>query len=229
MIRRLAPGCLLGCWVLTLSASAQEGVRPPEPIPPPTVKEGPPPPPPDLLPPPCGPTVDKCLKVPQALIVEDQNAVAIPKLQLRDVELGRGRYCVELDFRQEKQTITVMELKPRIEKQSVCVTKLVPQTVLDECGKPCTKMCEIPDVQVVDVTKYDVVPVQREVVVTVPVLKPGREFQVIGLALDHYTAAGIETRLHLEEHSNEVHVAVPACPVPDCPTPCFRAPVCTSK
>jgi hypothetical protein len=169
------------------------------------------------------------LKVPQALIVEDQNAVAIPKMALRDVEIGRDRYCYALDFREEKQMITVMELKPRIEEQTVCVTKLVPQTVLDECGKPCTKMCEIPDVQVVKVTKYDVVPVQREVIVTVPVLKPGREYQVIGLALDHWTAAGIETRLHLEENTDEVHVSIPTCPIPEKPAPCCRGPVCTSK
>jgi hypothetical protein len=227
MTRWLLPGCLVGCWALSLPAAAEEPARLPDkapaadqdkPAPTPPV-EPVPPPTPAPPPPPCGPVIDKTITRHQVLLVEDQNAITVPRLRLREVEIGRDRRCVELDFREEKRTITEMQLKPRVEEQQVCVTKLVEETVLDDCGKPCKRMREVPEIQTVKVTKYDVVPVQREVIVRVPVLKPGAELRVKGLTLDHYTEAAIEKRWHAEYNSNDIQVAIPIYQ-PPAPAPC---------
>src|SRR5262249_37196012 len=157
-------GCVLGCWAL--AAPAQQPDRPPEKLPPPPEKEPPPAPPP----PPCGPVIEKTISIPQVILVPEGNATAADRLRVREVEIGRDRVPFVLDFREEKQIITEMQLQPREEVQTICVSKLVTETVLSDCGKPCTVTHEVPETRTVKVVKYDLVPVQRQVIVRVPVL-----------------------------------------------------------
>jgi hypothetical protein len=216
MTRWFVRACLLGCWAAT--AYGQQPERIPEKLPDPTTKDAP------VAAPACGPMIEKTLCLPSVVLVPDENAVAIERLRLREVEVGRDRRCVELDFREEKRSITVMVLKERIEEQRICTTKLLEEDCLDCHGKPHKVVKQVPDIQTVKVKKYDVVPEQREVLVRVPVLKPGIEVRLKQLVVDHYSEPGIERRFHAVYHNNEIQIAIPACPFPAPPPAVEVAP-----
>jgi hypothetical protein len=157
------------------------------------------------------------------LLVPHDNATTLPDWQLRPVEVGRLPEGPVLDFREEKQVVCELRLQPRqVEEQVVC-NESRPVTVTD----PCTGRCHIeyrtcPVVKTVKVTVYETVPVQREVLVRVPVLKPGGEVVVKQLTLVPETVTAVERRFHAETTHNELKIVVP---VPECsllPPDCFH-------
>jgi hypothetical protein len=89
-----------------------------------------------------------------------------------------------------------------------------PVTVTDPCGKCRTEIQMCPVVKTVKVKCYHTEPVQRTVIVRVPVLKPGGELIVKGVALDKTTIPAIERRFEAVTTQNELKVLVPVCPVP---------------
>src|SRR5437868_10909171 len=68
-----------------------------------------PPPPPDE--PPCAPPIEQNIAKRQVLLVPHETATTYPKLELREVEVGRMPGGPILDFVDQKQYVTVMELK----------------------------------------------------------------------------------------------------------------------
>jgi hypothetical protein len=166
------------------------------------------------------PVVEKTVPLTQILLVPRERAICIPDWKLRDVELGRKPAGPVLDFREEKQIVTELKLQEREEEQQVTCMESKPVTVTEPCGKCRTEYHPCPVVKTVKVKVYCTVPVQREVVVRVPVLKPGGELVVKGLALDKTTVPAIERRFEAAITPNELKVLipVPSClPEPHCP------------
>src|SRR5205823_11301518 len=97
------------------------------------------------------------------------------------------------EYREERRTVADVELRPRVvEQQVTCfTTRLVEE--IDPCTrKACTVRKQVPEVKTVKVTRYEAVPVERVVVVRVPVLKEvPREVAVRRLALDVNTVPAI--------------------------------------
>jgi hypothetical protein len=172
---------------------------------------------------PCAvPVIEKTICLPRSTLIEQQEATTLPKLTLREVEAGRALECPALDFREERHTVTEITLKPREVEQQVTCVESKPVTVTDPCTGHChTEYHQCPVVRTVKVTVYEKVPVQREVLVRVPVLKPGRELVIKQLVLDCTTQPAIAKSYQVETVPNEIHMVVPACQAP-CPPP----PVC---
>jgi hypothetical protein len=230
MTRWLLTACLAGCCAVAPvvgqeptvlpeklpEAKAVDGEKLPEPIPGEKLPE---PKPKEALPPapPCGPMIEKTVSVPRAVLVPEEQAIVVPKLRIYETEIGRDRLPIALDFREERSCITEMVLKPRVEEQQVCTTKLVEETCLDCHGHPHKVIKQVPEVVTIKVTKYDVVPQKRDVIVRVPVLKPGPEVRIKRLEVHEYSVGAIERRYHAVFTPNEVQVQIPA---PVCPAPC---------
>src|SRR5262249_8026108 len=116
MSRFLAPAAL-GLFVYLASQSpAQEPLPQPKPEPLPTPK------PVAELPPPCAPgcQTEKTISVPKALLVEEQTAITVPKMRLREQVVGRDHIQkLELTWKEEKHVITEMKAVPRTVEQQV--------------------------------------------------------------------------------------------------------------
>jgi hypothetical protein len=168
---------------------------------------------------PCpAPVLEKTISLPRTTLVEQQEATTLPKWVLRDVVVGCGQEGPALDFREERHLVTEMTLKPRQVEQQVTCMESKPVTTTDCQGHCHTEYHPCPVVKAVKVTVYDTVPVQREVVVRVPVLKPGRELVVKKLALDCATEPAIRKTFTAVTVPNEIRVVVPISPIP-CPAP----------
>jgi hypothetical protein len=179
------------------------------------------PPAPPALPPlaDCAPPlVHETLPLPQLLLVPHREATTIPTLTLREVEIGRTRE-MEIGFREEKQVVTEIQVRPRQEDRLMNYMDMKPVTVTDCTGHCHTEYHPCPAVKTVKVTVYDTVPVQREVVIKVPVLKPGRELVVKKMVVFPTATAGIKETFEAVTVPNEVNVLVPACPHPPLPEP----------
>jgi hypothetical protein len=158
--------------------------------------------------------ITKTIPHTQVLLVPHEHATTLPDWKLRPVETGRLPEGPVLDFREEKQVVTELRLQPRqVEEQVVC-NESKPVTVTDPCTGCChTEYRTCPVVKTVKVTVYDTVPVQREVLVRVPVLKPGGEVVVKQLTLVPEAVPAVERRFHAVTTHNELKVVVP---VPEC-------------
>jgi hypothetical protein len=165
------------------------------------------------------PCVEKKYCHTDVLLVPKEKATTVPDWKLREVEVGRVITGPALDFVEEKRCVTEMTLKPREVEQVVTVTESRPVTVTDPCtGKCRTEYKPFDVVKTVKVQVYDVVPVQREVVIRVPVLKPGPEAVHRRLQLDKTTAPAVERRFEAVTTPSVNKVMVPApVVVPPCP------------
>ncbi len=164
--------------------------------------------------------MEKSIPLTQVLLVPHERATTLPDWKLREVELGRECAPV-LDFREERQWVTELTIKEREVEEQVCCTESKPVIVKDPCTGQCrTEYQCFPVVKIVKVKVYDTVPVQREVIVRIPFLKP-EERVVKGLVLDQLTVPAIETTLSAVTTHNEVKVFVP---IPECILP--PAPTC---
>jgi hypothetical protein len=166
------------------------------------------------------PLIEKTIPYAKIYLVEEQCATTLPRLTPREVEVGRAQACLEVDFRAEKRTVTVLEIKKRVVEQEVTCLTTEPVKSCDPCtGQPCIVYQQVPVVKKVPITVSECVPVPREVVVQVPVVKPGKELVVKKLVLDATTIPAIETRLRAVPVQTEIQVQVPAC-LPPCPPTC---------
>lgn len=226
----IAWGLLIGCWALPLAAShGQERVPRIEELPPPSllqeqlpppsaIPSSPPMPVPGSPPPGCPPGAPcaRTISVPRLTLLEEQKAVPVPKLNLREVIVGAAR-GLDVEYREATQIIGEWTLQPREVTQLVPCTTMVPVTVTDPCTGQCrTEYKSCATVREVKVTVFDKVPVSRPVTVGVPCLKPGQPVLAQKLVVDCTIEAAILSRFQLLTMPNEVHV--PACP-PACPIP----------
>jgi hypothetical protein len=148
------------------------------------------------------------------LLVPHETATTLPDWKLRAVEVGRIPEGWSLDFREEKQIVTELRLEPHQVEEKVVCNESKPVTVTDPCTGHChTEYHSCSVVKTVKVTVYETVPIQREVVVRVPTLKPGGELAVKKLALDPLDVPALERRFHAVTTHNELKVVVPV-PLP---------------
>ena len=163
-------------------------------------------------------------------LVEEQTASTRDKLAIRESVQAQAAQALEVEYREEKSSVTEMVLKPRECEQVVCINVVKAVTTVDPLtGKPCTHYETHPETRVVKVTVYDLVPQTRDVIVRVPCLKTvDRVVLVKRLCAYPTTEAVIENRLRAELTTNEL--AVPACPAPaPCAAPGCAAPGCLGK
>ena len=194
----LCPAVCVLTVVLSSSAIADEPLPPPKPdkpsVLPPLPSELPPPS--AELPLPCagGCQSEKTICLPHLLLVEEQTAITVPKLTLRDQIIGYDvQHKLELTWKEEKHCVTEMKAVPHTVEQQVCTTKMVPQTSVDPVsGHACTIYVKVPEVRTVKVTVYDVMPVQREVIVRMPCIKPvDQPVEIHNLVVDETDEAAI--------------------------------------
>jgi hypothetical protein len=205
---------------LPLAAYAQEPIPvPPQPTPPEPIVVAPPAlqaVTTGIIKSPCN-SCEHSVTVNKLTLVPEETAVAIPRMALREVEVGRDVVTkMELTFHEERQTITEMVLKPRVVEQQVVVMTLKEETVVDPITcKPCKVMKQCPVVQTVKVTVYDTVPEERAVMVRVACLKPvEQQVAIKKLVVDETTVAAICRKYH--------YLLVPSeLPIPRCPCVCF--------
>jgi hypothetical protein len=170
----------------------------------------------------CAPPVVKTIRQQQINIVEEQCATTKPDLVLREVTTTHRKCDREIDWHEDVQCCTELELKPRqVEQQVTCMTVKTFKTV-DPCTGCCKTECrQVPEVQTVTVTTYDLVPVTKQYKVRTPYLKPvDTVVQVKTLALDAITVPAIEKRLRAVPTTCELNVVVPP--------PCMAPPPCAS-
>src|SRR5262245_12526621 len=143
MPRHTPPTCIL--ILLLASHATAEGHPPAVPAPP--------------------PVCEKSLTQRQILLVPREEAITLPKLTLREVEVGRLP-GLALDFLEQKQTVTELQLKEcEVEQQVVCIEMKEVKTT-DPCTGKCHTdyvPCEV--LRTVKVKVYTPVPVCRDVVV----------------------------------------------------------------
>jgi hypothetical protein len=215
MKRLLVPALFGLLLVCPTRSQAQEPLPKPEPLPSPTPVE---------LPPPCagGFQVEKTICLPRILLVEIQKAITVPKMKLREEVVGRDTIQkLEITWKEEKHKITEMKAVPRTVEEQVCTTKVEPETTTDPAtGKPCTIYKTVPVIKTVKITVYDVVPVEREVIVRMPCIKEvPQPVEIRKLVVDCTEEAAILKRWDMILTPNEIKVLLPACPIP---LPCVR-------
>ena len=162
------------------------------------------------------------ISLPKYYLQEVQSATTLPHMFLRDEIVGTQPGGPVLDFVEQRQFITVVEMKSHEVEQEVACTKCEPVATVDSCGKPCTTYQQVPVVRKVKITVFEPVSVQKEVIVRVPVLKCGPDLLVKRVILCEETIPAIETRFNLITIPNEVSVPAPIaapCPASACPRP----------
>jgi hypothetical protein len=221
MPSRFMPALLIGLLIASrgFAQPPEPGVRPqtlpPADLPPPRM------PTPDQAPgrpapPPCAcPLGVKTIPYGQVLLIPQERATTLPRWGLREVEVGRGPGGPVLSFHEERQVVTELQLQPCEVEQQVTCMESKPQTVTDPCTGQCrTTYVSCPVVKTVKVKVYQAVPVHREVVVRVPVLKPGPEVVLKKLELDMTTVPAVETTYRALTTPGAITVTAPACPAP---------------
>ncbi len=176
-----------------------------------------------LLPadPPCtSPSIEKPYCVANVLLVPKEKATTVPDWKLREIEINRVPTGPALEFVEEKRYVTELTLQAREVEQQVVVIDSRPVTVTcPKTGKCYTEYQPYEGVKTVKVKVQEVVPVQREIVLRVPVLKPGPEAVVKRLQLDKTTAPAIEHRFDGLATSDKgiysvpLPVVLPPCPI----------------
>src|SRR5262249_10223691 len=144
----------------------------------------------------CAPAlITRHISVPKAILIERQRAVAMPVLRLREVEVGRDVIQkMELSFNEQRQVITVLELKPRKVNQEVGVTEMKECQEIDPtCGNLIKVMKPVQVTKVVEITEFDKVEVSKEVLVRTPVIKTvPQEVIIRKLVVDEISVPAIE-------------------------------------
>ena len=224
MITRSLPALLAATLLLAGAAPGQEKLPPPEAppqaLPPAPVPDGP------ACAPDChGPP--RTVAVPRVHIVERQEATTLPELKLREEVVSRcPATTLEVGFREERRVVPDVELRPRVVEQCVTCYTTRPVKEVDPCtGKECIVHKPVPEVKTVKVTVYDCVPVERIVVVRVPVVKENpAELVVKRLVLDVNTVPAIRKTyegIFLKDHV-DVPPPAPVPPLPCLPSGCHK-------
>lgn len=197
-MRRLLQFCLAGALTVLVPPAFCQPKPPPVPMP-----EVPPKPAEELPAPAAQPGCDgagchaeRRVNVTTVILKEKQCATTVPELKLREVICKDKVPGFVIEYREQKQKVTEIQLKPRTEvKEVVCITRKAVEKK-DPCtGKCCTVYEEVPETKKVTITNYDEVPVEREIIVRIPCLKPVEHDVVVKkLVLDERTVPAIEKR-----------------------------------
>src|SRR5262249_8817726 len=115
MPRRTPLPSLVFCLLLASGASA-----------------GHPPAAPDVPAPDCAPPPPRTIVNRQLLLVPKEEAIALPALKLREIEVGTAT-GLALDFYEEKRKVTELELKECEVEQKVVCREMKAVTVKDPC------------------------------------------------------------------------------------------------
>jgi len=232
MFARLLRLCLVGgVALLTNLAAAQdappqvpagEKLSPEEKLPPAKVVENPATPAaPSDGPACCTPLVEQTYPVRRIQIAEVQQLTTLPRLPVREEIVKVPFLGTDIEYREEKQTVTVMVPKPRQEMREVRSISIVQETTVDPCtGCPCTTSKEVPNCRSVPVEVIDYVPEQRTYVIKVPVLKCVEKLAVVKrVVVDCTEVPALITRFQAVESAAEITAPRPACLPPIAPAP----------
>jgi len=216
-------------------------IPPQEKLPPPSPpKELLPPPLPEMLPPaegvphapdcPCPPPMrEKVACLTQGLLVPKERAITVPDWKLRDVEVGRLP-DLKLDFVEQKHVVTETKLEVREVEQQVVCRESKPVQVTDPCTGHCRTEwvpCEV--VKTVKVKVYEPVCIPQEVIVRVPVVKPGPDRIVKRVILDEATAPAIERTFDAIINPHKIPFLAPEPDFQVPPLPCACPKGCCTK
>jgi hypothetical protein len=159
------------------------------------------------------PIPSRTIPYPSVLLLEDTKPFAYAKLNLLEQVGGVVSDGPEVVYREVKQSLTVMELRPREEERLMTSTTFCWETVTDPHTGHCQTVChQVPVVKKVKVTVFDRVPVVKEVVVRVPTFKPGKDAEIRLFQVASSTEAALLKRCHVIFTPNEAVVPTPTCP-----------------
>ena len=173
------------------------------------------------------PLVDQFYQAKRLKLVEEQHLIAKPRLEVREEIADLPTLGIEVEYKEEKQSVTVMVPKPREEQHLVTSMVCLPEVVLDpHTGCPHTIQKQVPVTKIVKTTVFDLVPEKREVLIRVPVCKPSESMiRVKRLVLQESTAPTIVKQLRLLETPVDIHYKAPVYPLP-CLEPPSSCPSC---
>lgn len=164
----------------------------------------------------CPPVEEKPYHFKKIRLVENQEVKLVPNVAAVEA-IGTIPYCdLAVEYREEKRTVTVMALKPRVEERLVHTMTLVPHKTVDPCTG-CTKVeyATCPICKMVKVQVFDQVPEQREITVKVPVLRPvEKELQVRSFVLNKAPQPKVFRSFEALVLPTEGTLHVPPCPQP---------------
>jgi hypothetical protein len=169
----------------------------------------------------CAPPVEHTSSVRRIRIAEVQEMTTVPRLPVREEIVKVPFLATDVEYREEKQLVTVMVAKPRQEMREIRSVSTVQETTIDPCtGCPCTTSREVPNCRSVLVDVVDYVPETREVIVKVPVLKPVEKLAVVKrIVVDHIEVPARITHFQAVETAAEVTTPMPGCLPPITPAP----------
>jgi len=162
------------------------------------------------------------------VLFERQYVVPEPELNLREVTTKVPVMTLEVEYKDEKQCVTVMVPKPReIERQVTSLTWLPCTTIDPHTGCPCTTYKEVPICRTEKYTVYETVPETKEYTVKVPVLKP----KETSVSIQYFTAdwsskAVGYTKFDMAVIPQEIKLPGPCCPALPPPPPTCAGPLC---
>ncbi len=225
-VRLLIAMALLTAWCSAAWPQGPPGFLPPpaaaDTLPPPTrlpadALESPAPAAPaDNCPAPCPPPlIDKQHSGLKVHLIEEQTLEAVPNVALREVIVRIPTSDLQVEYREEKQRVTVMVLKPREEEQQITTTELVPETTVDCHGCPHVEYKPVPVCKIAKVTVFDQVPEVKEYTIKVPVVRPvEKEVQIRHFVLDTTPKPAVFRHYQLQVIPEEATYQVPTCAAP---------------
>lgn len=168
----------------------------------------------------CAPSCERTLQTNKVILVPEQSATTVRKLELREVATTVPTMALQIDFKEEKRTVCFTSLKPREEERVVTSTTMVPETHIDPCTHCQTiKYKPVCLTRTVKVTVMERVQETREVIVRVPVVTPVESAVVVKqLAVDEITVPAVATSYRVLTVPNTLTVPMP-------PPPCL-SPSC---
>jgi hypothetical protein len=159
----------------------------------------------------------------QVLLVPHEEATTIPRPTLREVEVGRAPGGPVLEFVEKKTIVMEVRIQECEVLEKVVVEEKKPVIVTDPVTGKCSTVFEsCPVEKIIKVKVAKPVTVPKEVVVRVPVLKPGPDLVVTKMVLDVPIVAAVKTTFSVADTVNDIPVVVPPPPppLPPPPAPC---------
>jgi hypothetical protein len=209
MSTKLLLALVVACWVLAASVSRGQEVvlPPPRPVPAlPAPAEPCPPPPPQ----------EHTVSTLNAHLVEEQTLQFVPRPTLQEVLARVPTADVDIEYKEETRSCTVMVLKPRWEERVVTAMTPVPEVTTDPCtGCAHIDYKQVPVTKTVQVQVFDQVPETREYVVKVPVVRPVEKQALFRrFTLVTTPQPEIEKTFKLIAVPNELKIPAPSCALP---------------
>jgi len=165
----------------------------------------------------CAPC-ERHLRHTEVKIYETQELVTVPEINIKEIVTKVPVKGVEVKYKEEKRSITIMVEKEREEERLVTSTTCIPETTIDPCtGCSITTYKHVPVCKTVKIKVWDVVPETKEYTVQVPVLEcVDREIQVLQLTATATSAAATCTKLNAAITNTDVTIPAAPCPAIGC-------------